>query len=223
MNGKKVMVFGMARSGIACAKLLLLRGAEVTICDSKAEDAFGDKLNEIKAAGARFLLNEQHLLTYLKLELRRAFDARILQAQESVLCPYDEKHMQGAVRLELQDAQYEFILDARSCICRAYALGEGAMTYVLDTAGRVTGLAVLLTGENETEIDAMLIDRRYQGRGFGKRMMEEILKSLKEDGTQKVLVAFSPQNTDAAAFYQACGFEAAPQRDEESAFMQIRL
>ena len=60
MNGKKVMVFGMARSGIACAKLLLLRGADVTICDSKAEDAFGDKLNEIKAAGARFLLDEKH-------------------------------------------------------------------------------------------------------------------------------------------------------------------
>ena len=60
MNGKKVMVFGMARSGIACAKLLLLRGAEVTICDSKAEDAFGGKLDEIKAAGARFLLDEKH-------------------------------------------------------------------------------------------------------------------------------------------------------------------
>ena len=60
MNGKKVMVLGMARSGIACAKLLLLRGAQVTICDSKEGEAFGDKLDDLKASGAAFLLGEKH-------------------------------------------------------------------------------------------------------------------------------------------------------------------
>ena len=60
MNAKKVMVLGMARSGIACAKLLLLRGAQVTICDSKDEEAFGGKLDDLKAAGAIFRLGEKH-------------------------------------------------------------------------------------------------------------------------------------------------------------------
>ena len=60
MKDKKVMVLGMARSGIACAKLLLLRGAEVYICDSKEEEAFGGKLDDLKADGARFLLGEKH-------------------------------------------------------------------------------------------------------------------------------------------------------------------
>ena len=32
---QKAMVLGMARSGIAAAKLLLLRGAEVWVCDQK--------------------------------------------------------------------------------------------------------------------------------------------------------------------------------------------
>ena len=60
MSKKKVMVLGMARSGIACAKLLLLRGAEVTVCDSKAEADFGGKLDELKAAGATLRLDEKH-------------------------------------------------------------------------------------------------------------------------------------------------------------------
>ena len=44
MQGKKVLVLGMARSGSAVAKLLLSRGAEVYICDTKAEAEFDGAL-----------------------------------------------------------------------------------------------------------------------------------------------------------------------------------
>ena len=60
MKGKKVLVFGMARSGIACAKLLMLRGAEVYICDRKEEADFNGALDDLKAAGAHLLLGEEH-------------------------------------------------------------------------------------------------------------------------------------------------------------------
>ena len=60
MQGKKVLVLGMARSGIAVAKLLLSRGAEVYICDTKAEAEFDGALEDLKAAGATFCLGEQH-------------------------------------------------------------------------------------------------------------------------------------------------------------------
>ena len=60
MKDKKVMVFGMARSGIAAAKLLMLRGAAVTICDSKEEADFNGALDDLKAAGATFMLGEKH-------------------------------------------------------------------------------------------------------------------------------------------------------------------
>ena len=45
-------------------------------------------------------------------------------ADEAQLVPFTEENMDGACRLELEDGQYEFILDARSCICRAYALRD---------------------------------------------------------------------------------------------------
>ena len=60
MKGKHVMVFGMARSGIAAAQLLLSRGAKVRVCDAKAEADFNGALDGLKAAGAELCLGEQH-------------------------------------------------------------------------------------------------------------------------------------------------------------------
>ena len=48
VKGKRVLVCGMARSGIAAAKLLLSKGALVTISDTKAESEFGSELDELR-------------------------------------------------------------------------------------------------------------------------------------------------------------------------------
>ena len=56
---KKAMVLGLARSGVAAAKLLLLRGWEVYACDAKAREKFGGALDEIERMGAHLLLEER--------------------------------------------------------------------------------------------------------------------------------------------------------------------
>ena len=57
-ENKRVIICGMARSGIAAAKLLLNRGAVVTISDMKKEEAFGDALDELRVPGCVFALGE---------------------------------------------------------------------------------------------------------------------------------------------------------------------
>ena len=58
VRGKRVMVCGMARSGIAAAKLLAQLGAQVTLSDLKEEAAFGGALNELRTLGCRFALGK---------------------------------------------------------------------------------------------------------------------------------------------------------------------
>ena len=58
MEIKKALVIGMARSGIAVAKLLRLRGAGVIINDTKPREKFGDALNAIDVPGVEFRLGE---------------------------------------------------------------------------------------------------------------------------------------------------------------------
>ena len=59
MKDKKVLVFGMARSGVAAARLLREKGAEVHITDAKAADKFADALDELKE-GVVWHLGEAH-------------------------------------------------------------------------------------------------------------------------------------------------------------------
>lgn len=58
VKGKRALVCGMARSGIAAAKLLAQLGAQVTISDVKEEAAFGGALDELRALGCRFALGQ---------------------------------------------------------------------------------------------------------------------------------------------------------------------
>jgi len=59
--GKKTLIVGMARSGVALAKLLCREGAMVTVSDMKPADAFGDQLEEIRELPIRFRLGEDGL------------------------------------------------------------------------------------------------------------------------------------------------------------------
>ena len=56
VRNKRVLVVGMARSGIAAAKLLAQKGALVTINDMKPEETFGGQLDELRTLGCVFAL-----------------------------------------------------------------------------------------------------------------------------------------------------------------------
>jgi UDP-N-acetylmuramoylalanine--D-glutamate ligase len=58
MKIERALVIGMARSGIAAAKLLLARGAKVVVNDLKPRAEFGAALDEIDLPGVAFRLGE---------------------------------------------------------------------------------------------------------------------------------------------------------------------
>ncbi|CAM3686284.1 UDP-N-acetylmuramoyl-L-alanine--D-glutamate ligase [Corallococcus sp. ZKHCc1 1396] len=51
LSGRKVAVFGLAKSGVAALRLLLQHGAKVTALDARSEDALGDVAKELHANG----------------------------------------------------------------------------------------------------------------------------------------------------------------------------
>lgn len=58
LEKKRVLVVGMARSGIAAAELLLRHGAVPVLSDMKTEDAFGDQLSHLHGTACEFRLGE---------------------------------------------------------------------------------------------------------------------------------------------------------------------
>lgn len=58
LEKKRVLVVGMARSGIAAAELLLRHGAIPILSDMKTEESFGDQLKHLHSTACEFRLGE---------------------------------------------------------------------------------------------------------------------------------------------------------------------
>lgn len=71
-DGKKILILGLARSGIAAAELLCKNGAQVTLSDRKNLGDFDDSLNRVIRMGCRA-------------ELGRDVDRELLQNQDMMI------------------------------------------------------------------------------------------------------------------------------------------
>lgn len=60
-NDKRVLIYGVARSGIAAAKVLCAKGAQVTMTDSKDEESLYDIIQSLKAYPINFVLGQSTL------------------------------------------------------------------------------------------------------------------------------------------------------------------
>lgn len=126
VNGKRVLVCGMARSGIAAAKLLLSLGAQVTITDTKPEADFGGALDELRAPGCVFALGQ-------------AADALIAGQDMMIISPgiaWAKPFVQSAIAQGVE-VMGELELGAR--------LTKGALVAITGTNGKTT--TTTLVGE----------------------------------------------------------------------------
>ena len=58
LANRRILVVGMARSGIAAAQLLMQNGATPVLSDRKKEDAFGSELDALRNTACQFRLGE---------------------------------------------------------------------------------------------------------------------------------------------------------------------
>ncbi|MBL9017841.1 MAG: UDP-N-acetylmuramoyl-L-alanine--D-glutamate ligase [Myxococcales bacterium] len=69
LDGKTVVVVGLAQTGIAVAKFCAKRGARVVVTDGKPADQLSDKIAQLDGVPVRFSLGGHDLSTYLAAEL----------------------------------------------------------------------------------------------------------------------------------------------------------
>lgn len=141
--------------------------------------------------------------------LRRELEGRFARPVAPKLVRYGESNAFDAMALELAPGQERFVADAKSCLCWAYANGGAYRSYVLMDEGRAVGLLVLRIDRKQGRFDIadVLIDRRYQGRGYGKAMLEQGKAILKRNGAKELTLYCVRDNVAACRLYQSVGFE----------------
>ncbi len=69
LSGRKVTIVGLARSGLAAARLCLREGASVTVTDRRTEEALGEALAPLDGAGVRRVLGGHDLADFEQADL----------------------------------------------------------------------------------------------------------------------------------------------------------
>ncbi|MEE4193944.1 MAG: GNAT family N-acetyltransferase [Anaerolineae bacterium] len=77
---------------------------------------------------------------------------------------------------------------------------------------------------NKGYIDRLMVDQRYQGQGYGRFAMTEVVRRLKGNpGCQRIQISFHPDNQTAEGLYYSLGFRRNGEMVEGEVVMLLEL
>jgi diamine N-acetyltransferase len=121
--------------------------------------------------------------------------------------PIGASNRKAVLALELDQDQQDFLADNSSSLREAASDGDARPRAVV-AGDRVVGFLMYdASGDDEALIYRFMIDRRNQGRGYGRAALSALLKEIRVLGhVRDVLVCYMPENEGARRLYQSAGF-----------------
>lgn len=140
----------------------------------------------------------------------------------------DESNFIPYFDLELNDWQKEFVSHPIRSLAQAYVYYKQCTPFAVLSGGEVVGyIMVIYDYDEETyNIWHLMIDRRRQGKGFGRAAMElalEYIRTKPFGASNRVLLTVSPENSAACALYRSLGFAETGRSDEDEAEWGLTL
>lgn len=86
------------------------------------------------------------------------------------------------------------------------SLQSGHSVWVCRQGGELLGFSVLMTVIDEAHLLNIGVSERYQGRGFGARLLRNAMQSARAAGASRMLLEVRPSNARAVELYQHFGF-----------------
>jgi diamine N-acetyltransferase len=110
--------------------------------------------------------------------------------------------------LSISKEQNAFVLDAKSSIGMAL-LYKTKKAYVQMEGQTIIGLLVLDIDKKKDNysVDIIIIDKKFQGRGYGKKIVKYAVDELTKAGAKKLSIGVSRANPAAKQIYLNAGFK----------------
>ena len=122
--------------------------------------------------------------------------------------PIGVSNRKAVLALELSQDQQDFLADNVSSLEEAASDGDARPRAVV-AGDRVVGFLMYdaSEGDDEALIYRFMIDRRSQGRGYGRAALSAVLQEIHTRGhVRDVLVCYMPENEGARRLYHSAGF-----------------
>jgi diamine N-acetyltransferase len=144
--------------------------------------------------------------------------------QKVVLEPIDRGNFRRLFNMQLRNEQITFVTPPRWTLARCYVklFGDNFehLPHLIRADDEIVGYATTACDPNSAEdywIDDIMIAAKYQGKGYGRAAMVEVLKMIvaRYPNCRAVQLTCFRANTNAAALYTSMGFEPTGGVDEE--------
>src|SRR4029453_2374163 len=88
--------------------------------------------------------------------------------------------------------------------------GNPGLSRVATDGSAVVGVALCGHDGRRGHIYHLAVDPAYQGRGLGKRLLDESLADLRRTGVKRVIIMVADDNPSGRQFWCRCGWEDIP-------------
>lgn len=122
----------------------------------------------------------------------------------------DRDNFLDVIKLGVTDEQKKFVADNLFSLAQAKAFPE-CICLSIYHEDIIVGFTMYCIDADDHEywIYRLMIDEKYQSKGYGKAAMEKLIDRIKEDKDHKVIhISFEPNNTWAKQLYEKLGFAA---------------
>jgi N-acetylglutamate synthase len=99
--------------------------------------------------------------------------------------------------------------DDRESIAQFLARNPG-LSRVATDGSAIVGVALCGHDGRRGHIYHLAVDPAYQGRGLGKRLLDESLADLRRTGVKRVIIMVADDNPSGRQFWCRCGWEDIP-------------
>lgn len=222
-------------NGLAEGKLLSNKAWKTMLkYDSKGrgiciDNSNGMACSQIKFTGYQFMVyfnqqnglcyghleNEESLMSneggvwhYFRKEAREEIEGLFTYPASTKMVRINKKNLWNALNIKVEPEQHEYVLEAKSSIAMCL-VHKSFQAFVQMEGDRAVGLLILDIDKkkNHFYIEIVQIDRRYQGRGYGKIMMQWAVEYLRNQGAKELEIGVNRFNIAAQKLYHNVGFD----------------
>ena len=119
----------------------------------------------------------------------------------------NESNWKECNRLKVSDDQLKFVASNENGLALAYAHKEMEPRAIYN-GDEMVGFVMYARDPEDGlyYINRLMIDEKYQGRGFGTEALKILIKELKESGVPSLDIIHKPDNNIAIRIYEKLGF-----------------
>lgn len=126
----------------------------------------------------------------------------VLKPLEFDFRPMARQDLDSLVRIERAAYPYPWTLgNFRDCLEAGYSC------WVAEIDGRLAGYWIMMLAVGEGHILNCCVAPDWQGRGFGRQLVEHLMGTARDHGTEFLFLEVRPSNTVAVGLYKRLGFE----------------